>query len=212
MQQQIRHGGPGREGARLDRVRLNEAVTHVVFGGRRRRVYARITALSGARPGDRVLDIGCGGGYLTGLLAAAVGPAGRVTGVDPSGPAVSYARRRAAANCTFRAGVAQSLDLPDQSFDVVTTTLAAHHIPEADRATAFGEIFRVLRPGGTLLAADFRPGGRRHTPHALATARRHGNAVPLEELATAAGLAIEARGELPLLRYVRAVRPRVRRP
>jgi ubiquinone/menaquinone biosynthesis C-methylase UbiE len=92
MQQQIRHSGPGREGTRLDRVRLNEAVTHVVFSGRRRRVYARIAALSGARPEDRVLDIGCGGGYLAGLLAATVGPAGRVTGVDPSGTAISQRR------------------------------------------------------------------------------------------------------------------------
>ena len=207
MQQRIQHGRLGQEGARLDRVRLNEIITHVVFGGRRHRAYARITALAGARPGDRVLDIGCGGGYLARLLAAAVGPAGRVTGVDPSEAAVRYARRRAAANCTFRVGVAQDLDLPDRSFDVVTSTLAAHHIPEAARAAAFGEMFRVLRPGGALLVADFRPRGRRHTPHALASARRHGNAVPLEELATVAGFRIEARGELPVLRYVRAVRP-----
>lgn len=205
--QQIQHGRPGREGARLDHVRWNEIITHAVFGGRRRRVYARLTALSGARPGDRALDIGCGGGYLARLLAAAVGPGGRVTGIDPSATAVSYARRRAPANCSFRVGAAQDLDLPDRSFDVVTTTLAAHHIPEAERAAAFGEIFRVMRPGGVLLAADFRPGGRRHTPHALASAKRHGSAVPLEELATAAGFRIEAHGELPLLRYIRAVRP-----
>ena len=169
MQQQIRHGGPGREGARLDRVRLNEAITHAVFGGRRRRAYARITALAGARPGDRVLDIGCGGGYLARLLAAAVGPAGRVTGVDPSEAAVRYARRRAAANCTFRVGVAQDLDLPDRSFDVVTSTLAAHHIPEAARAAAFGEMFRVLRPGGRSAPRFVR--WRRPRPKSCATRR-----------------------------------------
>jgi ubiquinone/menaquinone biosynthesis C-methylase UbiE len=206
-QQRIQPGRPSRAGARLDRVRLNEIITQAAFGGRRRRVYARITALSGARPGDQVLDVGCGGGYLARLLAAAVRPGGQVTGVDPSGAAVRYARRRAPANCSFAVGAAQHLDLPDRSFDVVTSTLAAHHIPEADRTTAFGEMFRVLRPGGVLLIADFRPRRRRHTPHALATAQRHGDAVPLEELAAAAGFQVQARGELPVLRYIRAVRP-----
>lgn len=207
MHQHVKHDRPHQEGARLDRVRLNEIVTHMAFGGRRRRVYARITALSGAGPGDRVLDVGCGGGYLARTLAATVGPDGRITGIDPSAAAVSYARHRAPANCSFAVGVAQGLELPDRSFDVVTSTLAAHHIPDEERAAAFAEMFRVLRPGGALLAADFRPGGRRHTPHAFASAKRHGSAVPLEELATAAGFRIEARGELPVLRYIRAVRP-----
>ncbi len=207
MMQQIQHGYPGRDGARLDRVRLNEIITHAAFGGRRRGVYARITALSGARPGDRVLDVGCGGGYLARLLAAAVGPGGQVTGVDPSAAAVRYARRRTPANCSFQTGTGQDLNLPDRSFDVVTSTLATHHIPEAERATAFGEMFRVLRPGGVLLAADFAPAARRRNPHALGSAKRHGSAVPIEELATRAGFHIEARGDLPVLRYVRAVRP-----
>ena len=90
---------PGQEGARLDRVRLNEIVSYAAFGGRRRRVYARITALSGARRGDRVWDIGCGG-YLARMLSAAGGPGGQVTAIDPSAAAVRYAQRRAPDNRT----------------------------------------------------------------------------------------------------------------
>lgn len=202
-----RHGHPSREGATLDHVRLNEAMTHIAFGGRRRDVYTRITALSDARPGDRVLDIGCGGGYLARLLAAAVAPGGQVTGLDTSAPAIGFARKRAAANCSFVVGVAQDLPWPDGSFDVVASTLAAHHIPGAARPDAFGEMYRVLRPGGALLIADFRPCGRRHSLHSRITASRHGTAVPLEDLAAAAGFRVEARGDLPLLRYVRGIRP-----
>jgi hypothetical protein len=75
-----------------------------------------------------------------------------------------------------------------------------------------GQPGRVRRdvPGATprraLLVADFRP-SRRHSLHSRVTASRHGSAVPLEDLATAAGFRIEARGDLPLLRYIRAIRP-----
>jgi ubiquinone/menaquinone biosynthesis C-methylase UbiE len=202
-----RHGDPSREDATLDRVRLNEVITRIAFGGRRRGVYTRITELSGARPGDRVLDVGCGGGYLARLLSAAVAPGGQVTGLDTSAPAIGYARKRAAANCSFAVGQAQDLPWPDRSFDVVTSTLAAHHIPAVVRQDAFGEMYRVLRPGGALLVADFRPSGRRHSLHSRVMSRRHGSAVPLEDLAAAAGFRIEARGDLPPLGYVRAIRP-----
>lgn len=87
---------------------------------------------------------------------------------------MSYARKRAAANCSFVVGMAQDLPWPDRSVDVVASTLAAHHIPEAARQDAFGEIYRVLRPGGARLVADFRPSRRRHSLHCRATARRHG--------------------------------------
>jgi ubiquinone/menaquinone biosynthesis C-methylase UbiE len=135
-----------------------------------------------------------------------VAPDGRVTGVDPSRPAVSYATRRSPGNCAFTVGVAQHLGWPDHSFDVVTSTLAVHHIPEAARAGAFAEMYRVTRPGGRLLVADFRPSGGHRGPHA----RRHGDtepATPLDSLAEAAGYRVEATGDLPLLRYVSAARP-----
>lgn len=207
MLHRVLQGGHSREdGDTIERVRLYEAISTIAFLGRRRRVFSRIVALSGAGPGDRVLDVACGGGYLARLLAAAVMPGGWVTGVDPSGPAITYATRRNPGNCSFAIGVAQNLDLPDGSFDVVTCTLAIHHIPEAARQAAFSELFRVIRPGGRLLVADLRPRASRGALHPFGHATRR-NSVDLPGLAAAAGFLVDARGDLPMLRYVGAVRP-----
>lgn len=63
---------------------------------------------------------------------------------------------------TFTVGVAQELGLPDASFGVVTCALAMHHIPATQRAAALREMYRVTKPGGHLLAADFfmNPGSK----------------------------------------------------
>ena len=103
------HGGRRASGTTLDHFRLNEAVSQIAFGGRRGRVYRRIVALAGARPGDCVLDVGCSGGYLARKLADAVGPAGRVVGVDPSATAIAYAQRHAGPGMSFTTGAAQDL-------------------------------------------------------------------------------------------------------
>ena len=193
---------PAASGTTIERIWTYELTSVIAFRGRRRAVYSRIVALTGARPGDRVLDIGCNGGYLARLLAAAVTPGGQVAGVDPSPPAIAHASRRAPANAAFAVGSAQDLDWPDGSFDVVTSTLAVHHIPAADRAAAFAEMFRVTRPGGRLLIADFRPSRRHRGPHGL----RHAKPIDLAPLAEAAGFRVETSGDLPLLQYIRAVR------
>src|SRR5579859_351862 len=202
--QRALHGHQRPQGATIERVRVHEAATSIAFMGRRRRVYTRIVAVSGAKPGDRVLDIGCSGGYLARLLAATVGPDGQVTGIDPAASAVRYANRRAPGYCSFRVGVAQDLGLPDESFDVVTSTLAVHHFPETMRAAAFGEMYRVTRPGGRLLVADFRPTGIMRGLHP--TGNTASNTGQLAALVTAAGFHIEASGDLPKLGYVRARR------
>jgi ubiquinone/menaquinone biosynthesis C-methylase UbiE len=203
------HGGRRAGGTTLDRFRLNELVSQAAFAGRRGRVYRRIVTLAKVRPGYAALDVGCSGGYLARKLAAAAGPGGHVTGVDPSQAAIGYARRHAGPAMTFTVGTAQDLPLPDASFDVVTCTLAMHHVPARRRADALAEMYRVTRPGGRLLLADFDPARRPFPLHPGGGRMRHAAATvgPLEELAVAAGYQVESVGTLPLLRYVTAVRP-----
>jgi ubiquinone/menaquinone biosynthesis C-methylase UbiE len=203
------HGARRGTGTTLDRFRLNELVSQVAFGGRRGAVYRQIVALAGVRSGDAVLDVGCSSGYLARKLAAAAGPDGHVTGVDPSQPAIAHARRRALPAMAYTVAVAQDLPLPDQSFDVVTCTLALHHVPARKRQAALREMFRVTRPGGRLLAADFDPSRQPLPLHPGARRMRQAAATvgALEDLAAAAGYEVESSGQLPLLRYVLAVRP-----
>lgn len=203
------HGGRRAYGTTIDRFRLNELVSQAAFVGRRGQVYRRITALAAVRPGDAVLDVGCSAGYLARKLAAAARPGGRVTGVDPSEAAISFARRHAGPTATFTVGTAQDLPLPDTSFDVVTCTLAMHHIPARRRQNALAGMYRVTKPGGRLFLADFDPARPPFPLHPGARRTRHATASvgSLEELAAQAGYQVESTGTLPLLRYITAVRP-----
>jgi ubiquinone/menaquinone biosynthesis C-methylase UbiE len=63
----------------------------------------------------------------------------------------------------FEVGYAQSLPFPDAMFDALACTLALHHVAEDDQQTAVAEMYRVLKPGGRLLIAEFQKGsGHRH--------------------------------------------------
>lgn len=168
--------------------RAYAAFTTVFFGGRRTRHAAAVAAAGGVRAGERALDVASGPGTLAFALADRVGPAGEVLGIDAAREMVDYARARTGhrTNCRSEQGVAQSLDLPDSAFDVVTCTFAMHHIPEDDRARALAQMWRVLRPGGRILLADMAPVGihgrvtrllSRHMDPAEIDIRRYRNAL-----------------------------------
>jgi arsenite methyltransferase len=118
------------------------------------RQRAEVLALLDARPGERVLDVGSGPGFLVASLAEAVGPGGAVHGVDPSGPMNAVARELlgARAEATIDEGDALALPYADGSFDAAVATQVYEYVADIPRALA--ELRRVLRPGGRALVLD----------------------------------------------------------
>ena len=109
---------------------------------------ARVLALAAPRAGERVLDVGCGGGRTSAACAAAVGPTGQVLGVDVSAVILEVARARFAdvANLVFELGDAATM--PFAGFDLVTSRFGVMFFPEP--TTAFANLRRALKPGGRL--------------------------------------------------------------
>ncbi|WP_276522164.1 class I SAM-dependent methyltransferase [Streptomyces rhizosphaericus] len=118
------------DGTAIGHGRSYELFSAVAFGGRRDQVFTRLAALSGARPG-RPGARPCGTGCLTQRMTAAVTPGGTPLGIDPSDQVIEHARRLAAdrPGCTFERGIAEQLEAPDASFDVVVSSLMVHHLP-----------------------------------------------------------------------------------
>lgn len=134
--------------------RLIEAIYETHDSEQRRQTLLHALA---PQPGERVLDIGAGPGFVANAIAAVVGPTGSVLGIDISEPMVQLARKRCAAKSwvELKSGNANQLPVPDSAFDIAISVQVYEYL--ADVMPALTEMYRILRPGGrgAIISSDW---------------------------------------------------------
>lgn len=136
---------------------LYDRIVSLVSLGKEKTFRNETIALAQVKPGDTVLDVGCGTGSLALAAKKQVGPTGNVHGTDASPEMIQVARQKVAKaeiDVTFQAGLVENITFPDNQFDVVLSSLMMHHLPDNLKQDGLAEIYRVLKPGGRLLIVD----------------------------------------------------------
>jgi SAM-dependent methyltransferase len=148
------------------------------------------TATANLRPGETVVDLGCGGGLDVFLAAAKVGPTGKAIGIDMTAEMLALARQNARkgsngqpiANVEFHQAKIDKLPLPAGSADCVISNCVINLAP--DKPAVFREIARVLKPGGRLAVSDIalkRPLPAEIGQDLMAYVGCIGGAIPIED-------------------------------
>ena len=135
------------------RAMLTSALDRMAADPQIRRVRRVAWQALAARPGQRILDAGCGLGEVARELAAAVAPDGEVVALDLSAATVqAAAQRHDGSPVRYLTGDVAALAFPDASFDAVRSERVLQHLAEPDAAIA--ELVRVTRPGGRVCLID----------------------------------------------------------
>ena len=148
---------PQTVGRVLHRARWYDFSGRVISFGRDKAIREKLVELAAPAPGEKVLDVGCGTGTLALALKSSVGT-GEVHGIDASPEMIQVAQEKAAkagSDIDFQVALIEAIPFPDASFDLVTSSLMLHHLPDDLKRTGLDEIRRVLKPGGRFMAMDF---------------------------------------------------------
>jgi len=168
---------PATSGIILHGARFYDILAWVMMFGRERAFREKLIDLARLKPGDTVLDVGCGTGTLAITAKRRVGPTGKVYGIDPSPEMIARSgqkARKAGLDIVFKNGAIEALPFSNAQFDAVLSTLMFHHLPHKLREAGAREIRRVLKPGSRVLVVDF--GGTEQQRGLLARLhQRHGH-------------------------------------
>jgi ubiquinone/menaquinone biosynthesis C-methylase UbiE len=136
---------------------IYDTLEPVLLLGKQAEYDKHIVSLLDLNDSDRVLDLGCGTGVLTRMIADRLkaDAGGTAIGIDAAGKMIKVARKkRAAINCIFEVMAAESISYENDSFDAVVSSLFFHHVQIDLKEKALSEAFRVMQPGGRLVIAD----------------------------------------------------------
>jgi ubiquinone/menaquinone biosynthesis C-methylase UbiE len=125
--------------------------------GRERRLREMTVDLALVKPGDSVLEVGCGTGTLTLAAKRKAGPSGKVFGIDIIPGMIELSQRKAAqanVDITFQLGSIDAIPFPADQFDVAMCSFMIFHMSDMVRTKGIAEIYRVLKPQGRLLVLD----------------------------------------------------------
>jgi ubiquinone/menaquinone biosynthesis C-methylase UbiE len=125
--------------------------------GTESRLRDREVGLAQLKPGDQMLEVGCGTGTLTLAAKRQVGPAGQAYGIDMIPKMIELCRQKAGqagADVSFQIGGIDNIPFPAGKFDAVLCSFMIFHMSEGVRRRGIQEIRRVLKPGGRLVVVD----------------------------------------------------------
>lgn len=159
----LHFAGPRTRGILVSgRARQVDLLENMLSFGQQEDILETTLAAAELRPGERLVDVGCGSGKLAVAAAAMLGDRhggeGHVLGIDATPGIIDLAIERAHAAgvaADFQVGIAEALPLGDGEADAVTSSYFFHHLPSEVKPEALREMWRVLAPGGWLVITDY---------------------------------------------------------
>jgi ubiquinone/menaquinone biosynthesis C-methylase UbiE len=153
------HPAPKTQGRTIPWASFYDTIVKLMSFGKDQAIRKASVVLAQISPGDKVLDVGCGTGDLTLEAKKLAGPGGEVYGIDASPNMIRQAGQKAGrsgVDVTFKVGLIENIEFPENQFDVVLSSLMMHHLPDDLKHAGLSEIYRVLKPGGRLLIVDMQ--------------------------------------------------------